>query len=254
MAEIWGTPRADELVGTDGNDLIRGGRGEDRIYGGTGDDILYGGMGNDYIEDRSGRSEISGGYGSDLISFVSGVAYGGRGNDRIVCGDESWATDGAPGAAIVGGVGNDTMRGAGWLFGDQSPGMAAQPGGNDKLTLVSDTDGVWANGGLGRDTFTVERGDGCFAVIDDFHASEDKLFAVDNSHDQPVNLFGYLDTNGNGILEGNDDAIDTDGTNLFIDLNLNDLSGHGSDEPSWLTLNNVTQVSAADWLFPDWAA
>ncbi len=267
MTEIRGTRRADDLLGTDENDLIRGGRGEDSINGALGDDTLFGGDGNDLIEDYGGRSEIYGGRGSDLISFVGGVAYGGLGNDNIVASDASWATGGAPGAAIVGGVGSDTLRGSGVLYGDQSPGMAPRPGGNDSLFLLPDQDGVWANGGRGRDTFTVETGANSSAFIDDFRAGEDKILAYDNFGEEPVNLWGRLDANGNGALEWSDSvgpdgdwstpdggAVYTDGINLYLGLDATASGPESTDATCWLTINNVTSVAAADWLFPDWAA
>ena len=265
MAEIFGTRRADQLFGTDENDLIRAGRGEDHIFSSLGDDTLYGGLGNDLIEDYEGVSTIYGMRGSDLISFARGEAWGGLGNDTIVCNDSSWAADGALGGAVaVGGVGNDTLRGHGWLWGDQAPGMPEQPGGRDRLDLLPDGDGVWAHGGLGRDTFTVEAiGDGS-AVIDDFRAGEDKLIAYGNWHDVPENLYGRLDATRDGVLDYRDSigpdgdwttpdggAVYTDGTNLYLGLDATWAGTDATDATCWLTLNNVTSVSAADWLFPD---
>lgn len=259
MAEIWGTPRRDELVGTDENDLIRGGRGEDAIYGGLGDDILYGGLGNDYIEDRDGRSEIFGGRGSDEIYFARGHAYGGLGNDFIQVDEGGWA---------IGGVGNDTLlaNGHGALWGDQGPDTPPeqQVGGNDILRLLVDNDGdsVWAHGGLGRDEFRVLANmfdASSSATIDDFHPGEDKIFAYgDVGYDLPENVWGRLDGDGNGVLDGRDSlgggAVYTDGANLFLGLNATTADQSSTDATCWLTLNNVTSVSEADWLFPDWAA
>lgn len=263
MAEIFGTPRADVLVGTDANDLIRGGRGEDSIYGGLGDDILYGGLGNDYIVDRDGRSEIWGGRGGDQIFFSDGYAWGGLGNDTIQVQ--------GPGMAI-GGVGSDTIIGSGTMWGDQTPDQPPQRGGNDRLSLTADADGSWANGGEGRDTFQVLADmfnpTPTSAVIDDFQAGQDKILAYgDVGRDLPENVWGRLDATGDGILDWRDSigpdgdwttpdggAVYTDGVNLFLGLNATTADPNATDATCWLTLHNVTQVSEADWLFPDWAA
>lgn len=265
MAEIFGTPRADDLFGTDENDLIRAGRGEDHIFSSLGDDTLYGGLGNDLIEDYEGVSTIYGMRGSDRINLVGGEAWGGLGNDSITCSDPSWGPNGALGGAMaVGGVGNDTIRGSGRLWGDQAPGMAEQPGGRDTLSLIADVDGVWANGGSGRDAFWVEANADSSAIIDDFRAGEDKLIAYGNWHDVPENLYGRLDATRDGVLDYRDSigpdgdwttpdggAVYTDGTNLYLGLDATWAGTDATDATCWLTLNNVTSVSAADWLFPD---
>ena len=256
MAEIFGTPRADTLVGTDENDLIRGGRGEDTITGGLGDDILYGGWGNDYIEDFDGRSEIWGGRGSDRIYFASGQAWGGLGNDLIQVSEGGWA---------IGGVGNDRLlvTGHGALWGDQGPGTPPeqQVVGNDRLDLIIATDGdsVWAHGGLGRDEFRVLANmfGPSSAVIDDFQSGQDKLLAYgDVGHDLPENVWGRLDDNGDGVLSWQDSlsggAVYSDGTNLFLGLNATTADPSSTDATCWLTLHGVTQVNESDWLFPDW--
>lgn len=245
MAEIFGTRRADQLFGTDENDLIRCGRNEDYANGGLGDDTLYGGDGNDLIEDYDGVSVIYGGRGSDRLYFSRGEAWGGLGNDQIVGGD-----------LAVGGVGNDNLYGSGQLWGDQVPGQPEQPGGRDVLGMVTDADGVWAHGGAGRDTFQVEANGDSSAVIADFTLGVDKLLAFSNSNDTPDNRFFALDANNDRVLDWQDSlsggAVYTDGVNLFLGLDATVADPSSTDATCWLTLNNVTSVAAADWLFPDW--
>ena len=91
MGVIFGTPRADELVGTwrseiifalGGADQVQGRAGADRIFGGAGDDALRGGPGPDSLFGGPGVDHIAGGPGDDLI-----LAAGDGTADVIDCGD-----------------------------------------------------------------------------------------------------------------------------------------------------------------------
>lgn len=248
MAEIWGTPRADTLVGTDEDDIIRGGRGEDQVYGGLGDDTLYGGLGNDLIRDQDGRSEIFGGRGSDEIHFERGKAWGGLGNDNIQVSGGGWA---------IGDVGNDTLWGRGALWGDQGPDtpVEQQTAGNDSLSLDADADGAWAHGGGGRDTFSVflYALNPTGATVDDFHPGEDRITVqADVGHDEPADstaVFLDLDANHNGVLEWTDSLSGGPdiGGGVYVDIASNTMYlvyGAGLT-----VIHGTTQITSSDWIF-----
>lgn len=236
MAEIFGTPRADVLVGTDENDLIRGGRGEDTIYGELGDDTLYGGWGNDVIQDGEGRNEIYGGRGGDVIAFRFGHAYGGLGNDSINVSGGGWA---------IGGVGDDRISGYGYLWGDQTSDMPQQAGGNDTLAMQVDATDVRANGGLGSDKFLVSLGDlPGIAVIDDFTPGVDKInISSAPGGEEVTDLFAIFDANHNGTIEETDFYS---GAGVYVDVNTNTmfLSAGGS----MIAVHGTTSISHADWV------
>lgn len=240
MADIWGTPKRDQLYGTDENDLIRGGRGEDYVYGGLGDDILYGGWGNDTITDWDGRSEIYGGRGSDRIEFTRGHAWGGWGNDTISVYGGGWA---------IGGMGNDTLSGSGALWGDQGPDTSPEQwvAGNDTLNIWADADSAIGYGGLGRDKFTVIiNGDGNVpqvGIVADFQPGVDKIRVEGwfNDGDPPFDAFRDFDSNGNGILEATDERahtkvwVDEFSQTMRLDFGASTVIVHGTTQLSYAT-------------------
>jgi Ca2+-binding RTX toxin-like protein len=68
MANLFGGPGDDRIIGTSTNDLIDGRDGNDYLEGGDGNNQIYGGSGNDIL--------VSGPRGDNL--------YGGTGNDRYI--------------------------------------------------------------------------------------------------------------------------------------------------------------------------
>lgn len=97
-------PGNDTLDGGTGQDSLYGYSGDDLLSGGDGDDTLYGGMGNDLLLGGEGDDKLFGETGQDTLD-------GGAGNDELEAG-----FDGAPGASrslLLGGAGNDTLRGTG---------------------------------------------------------------------------------------------------------------------------------------------
>lgn len=140
-ATIVGTHDDDRLVGTRGpdvffgragDDLILGRGGRDRICGGLGEDDLRGGRGNDRISsgggDPSGRgATLRGGRGHDLLvgSLDGETMFGGAGNDILRASNSNriytdalyggpgndTLTQGAEGALLVPGEGDDTVDG-----------------------------------------------------------------------------------------------------------------------------------------------
>ena len=118
---IVGTARADRLKGTRGNDVICGLGGSDRINGLGGSDVVYGGAGNDRIVGGKGNDRLIGNAGKDRL-------VGSAGRDRL-----------------IGLAGRDRLVGG---------------KGADRLVASRDRrKGDRANGGPGRDTATVNRGD-----------------------------------------------------------------------------------------------
>jgi Ca2+-binding RTX toxin-like protein len=92
MADIYGTPGNDNLVGTEDYDYIYGYEGDDtlsglgsddNLYGQEGNDVLNGGDGNDYLSGGNGNNQLNGGSGDDYIFGDAGVNVidGGDGDD-----------------------------------------------------------------------------------------------------------------------------------------------------------------------------
>ena len=86
------------LIAGAGVDTVRGGGARDAIFGEGGDDALFGDAGVDYIVAGIGNDSVDGGVDADEI-------YGEAGDD-VLNGGASFHTD-----IIVGGDGNDTIRG-----------------------------------------------------------------------------------------------------------------------------------------------
>lgn len=136
----------DYILAGAGDDIVYGDDGADLIFGGDGNDEIHGGIGNDQLYGESGESLIYGDDGNDTITLVSGVAYGGEGNDNLVSsgesslygdgGDDYISFSGSPvGGTAFGGDGNDNLIGG---------------VGNDILAGGAGDDNL--NGGNGLDT------------------------------------------------------------------------------------------------------
>ncbi len=90
-------------TGSDFSDTVDGGVRDDILLGGGGSDNLLGGDGNDFINGQAGIDSLSGGDGDDTIigNLGDNTIFGGAGDDTINC----------PGAAALGGLGNDVITG-----------------------------------------------------------------------------------------------------------------------------------------------
>lgn len=120
MATLSGTPGDDTIVGTDQADFISGGAGNDTLLGLGGDDRLFGEGGDDLLD---------GGEAADTL-------FGGAGDDTLIGGAPGPGP--VPADALHGGPGRDMLRGAGLLDGGDggdrivvSPGPASQVIGGD---------------------------------------------------------------------------------------------------------------------------
>ena len=143
---LQGTVQDDIINGTAGEDTISGLQGNDKIFGDRGSDVLSGNQNDDYLDGGKGRDTIAGGEGNDTL-------IGGLGNDLL-----------------QGDAGNDILTGV-----DTN---AINPGLEEVDTLT---------GGGGSDIFRLgdasttyydnrndaDAGDGDYALITDFNASED---------------------------------------------------------------------------------
>lgn len=141
------------VLGTDNADTVRLSESNVRYEALDGDDKISGSEFSDEILGQSGRDAIYGGSGGDLL-------FGGVGNDRIYAGSGD--------DALYGGTGNDRVyagSGQDSLFGGV---------GNDRL-IVEHVEGGEAilSGGLGKDSFEVNTGEGLSdVVITDFETHD----------------------------------------------------------------------------------
>jgi Ca2+-binding RTX toxin-like protein len=124
-ATIVGTGQDDTLRGTRGDDVIVGGRGSDTISGRGGDDRICGSAGRDVIRGKGGADSIDGGAGIDKSAGNRGkdrikpghsVAYRG-GPDRATGGPGADSLIGDLGVnSLRGGEGNDIIDGRGVVY------------------------------------------------------------------------------------------------------------------------------------------
>jgi len=132
------------LMGGDGNDTFRSSTGDDHFDGGDGFDVLdFSSHASGSLSIDLGDGTMSGGgvvYGNDTFSNIEGV-IGGSGQEVLTAAAGDGYLDGAGGndwltadlfgvTTLVGGSGNDTLRGAGF---------------NDIADYSSDTAGITVN-------------------------------------------------------------------------------------------------------------
>jgi Ca2+-binding RTX toxin-like protein len=135
-----GLLRADTLHGGDGNDSLEGNDGNDRLFGGAGLDTLTGGAGADWLSGGADNDSLTasddtyaGFTGEEIANGLVGLAdtlvggagddalwadraghmlYGGSGDDTLIVAlSNAYATDPS---ILDGGLGNDTLRAAGF--------------------------------------------------------------------------------------------------------------------------------------------
>lgn len=139
--------------------------------------VIHGTSGNDTLDGGSGDDSIYGGAGHDLLR-------GGGGSDD----------------SLLGGDGNDTLLGQtghDWLYGGA---------GADRISGADEFNELW--GGSGTDTFVHSAGSAdTDDIIYDWQNASDKV-DWDNS------LFDELDTDDNGLLNGNDEVVIDTGDDL----------------------------------------
>lgn len=102
---LWGTSRADCILGYGGDDMLFGFDGDDVIVGGPGDDTLSGGGGEDTLYGDRGGDSLFGNHGDDRLDGGEGNDFllGGEGNDTL--------NGGACHDQLVGVAGTDVLHG-----------------------------------------------------------------------------------------------------------------------------------------------
>jgi Ca2+-binding RTX toxin-like protein len=292
---IWGDAGADRLyggIGNDdlydgsGNDLLDAGDGNDLIVGGGGIKTVYAGSGDDrifmpygYMDETTGDQNPEGSM-TLLAGLGNDVAYGGHlgdnmrgeaGNDQL--------SGGAGDDRLDGGAGNDL------LYGDFGADRLIGGDGNDVLHAsdqgyAAPSEGKQSilTGGGGRDTFEygfshaddwiIDHGYGQLTdvsdVITDFTRGEDKIeissgvwSSVEGTHDEYDFKFSDLDTSGNGVITGADQAVSI-GLQSFMGEQKSSLTidvgtfGASTNDPGFsgsgtITLFSVTALTATDF-------
>jgi Ca2+-binding RTX toxin-like protein len=167
IANIVGTPLADQIVGTVGNDNIDGGAGNDTLVGGAGNDTLTGGANADTLigGDRvicttAGCTASTGAGGDDSI-------LGGAGDDTIIGGNvaDCSAQAGSTGVTAADNTGVDTIdggTGSDVVYGDNQvtncTTMTNGAGGNDVIDGGDNDDTLY--GGNNNTSATTGGNDG----------------------------------------------------------------------------------------------
>lgn len=122
---------------------VRCGVGNDTIYGQISDDRLFGGAGDDVLGGHWGANTLFGGTGNDLLLAHGGTIIGG--------------TPDHPGCFLVGGTGNDTVKGStiadDTILGGDGNDLLSAKGGEGYFGTQNGADvGDTIFGGHGRDT------------------------------------------------------------------------------------------------------
>jgi Ca2+-binding RTX toxin-like protein len=174
----------DTIIGGGADGRLRGGDAGDVLSGGDGDQRIEAGAGDDYLAGGEGNDTLAGGAGADLLD-------GGYGDD---------ASDAGEGDDFV------------WLF-----------EGEDRVTL-----------GPGADTLGIELAEtgaedryGIGAtVVADFDPAEDRIAlgvsGVDAAGEEVEvdPLAGFLDSDGDGLLNAADEAVYGSEGGIVLDLGL----------------------------------
>ncbi len=203
MAPIFGTARADSLVGEEGRDLIFGYQGDDTLAAFGGNDTLYGGAGNDRLDVYLGNNLLYGGKGNDELVADAGNdnLFGGQGNDLLSGYDGN--------DFLSGDSGNDTLLGifvASFTPGGGEIDTLVGGAGNDNFELAySDFES-----GITPQSFYTLTGNADFALILDFEVGRDKIsiYALDTYTLADMSLPGF--GSGVGVL------VTTQGENELI--------------------------------------
>lgn len=215
---ILGNEGENLLIAGAGADVVRGGAARDAIFGEDGDDQLFGDAGVDYIVGGIGRDRIDGGGDADEI-------YGQDGDDTLI-GGVGFHTD-----ILVGGIGNDILRGDSTL-GDYD--LLYGNEGDDRFYVDTPDDLVFEQAGQGTDTVYANiKGAGyyLYANIENLVLEGNTPFGVGNVLDNRMtgNAAGnyLLGGGGNDTLNGmggNDVLFGEAGNDVFVFT-----SGGGSD-------------------------
>ena len=222
---------------------------ENIIDGGTGDDEITATAAARSSDNAAASNEIRGGDGHDSI-VATASAFGDEGNgiatNTVECGDGDdsvEATADAFGIAgvrainrIDGGAGNDVLSATatstgGFIFDDPEARSELFGGAGDDNLTVAGGDGNILDGGTGNDVLTLS--DGIDTVIFALGYEEDSVFGFTKdgvaqdilqlNTDLGVGAFSELDTNGNDILDDDDDLVSIDNGSTELAFNAVDI-------------------------------
>ena len=153
------------LIALGGDDNLKGDIGDDRLFGNAGNDNLDGGIGDDLLDGLSGRDSLEGGVGNDELN-------GGTESDRLNgdIGDDLLDGDGGN-DYLVGSLGEDTLLGG---KGKDSFFFTRIESSSGETTVIVDGEVIDEDDEIRQDPVD---------LIDDFDASEDKIFIYADSFD-----------------------------------------------------------------------
>ena len=230
IEEVVGGSGDDTLTGSTDNETLRGGAGDDTLYGYAGDDTLYGDNGDDFIDERdnatstsaSGKDYISGGQGSDTVSYSLRA-----GNISVEI--DNQADDGEDGEDdnvrsdvenVIGGAGNDNITGS--TAANQITGGM----GDDIL-----------NGGSGDDTFYERTTDNTTDTGADNitgGTGSDWVIYLGSTDDVTIDLRGTDNTTDNTGTTGEKDNLFSCENAQGPDNNTRSTTIHGNDSDNIL--------------------
>ncbi len=235
---IYGRDGKDYLYGNDGADKIFGEGGDDALYGDAGKDTLDGGVGNDRLNGGLGDDRLIGGLGIDRVEFTTSSAV--RVNLLLQTQNTGQGTDTIIGVEnVLGGTGNDTIRGNGlsnYLIGNYGADELSGEAGNDRLFGGFGADkiigGAGADriggqqgndrltGGSGADRFVFNQGDG-----------KDSISGFENGIDLIEIVTGAEGMGGVTITDAGTDVRITFGN---VEVTILDISHNAIGAPDFL--------------------
>jgi Ca2+-binding RTX toxin-like protein len=179
MAMIYGSKRAEYLMGTYRDDTIYGYGGNDDIFGWAGDDRILGGFGADHIDGGDGNDTAV--YSDSDVGVTVSLATG-KGFDGTAEGDTLANVENLTGSPyddtligddgvniLDGGFGDDTIEGGGGddiLIGFY--GHDTLRGGDGSDALMGDRGNDWLDGGTGDDRMSGGEGHDVYYVDSTF--------------------------------------------------------------------------------------
>lgn len=238
--------------------IVRGTKGDDTLVAFDGDTVIAF-AGSDYVDLLGGTNIVRLGAGDDQVNgFLggqTGEAWGGVGDDYL-----NWDGSGL----AVGGKGHDEIdAGDGCrIFGDEGPSLPSRVIGNDILRTYAGAEGGVSEqtGGGGADWFrfiayydgSADSSAASTVEVTDFTKGVDKLgmsftsIPADGGNTAfytMADVFGLLDTDGNGILDGTDAPL---GPNCQTFVDDGDLVLRLREDT--FRIDDVTSISRADWI------
>jgi RTX calcium-binding nonapeptide repeat (4 copies)/Calx-beta domain len=168
MANVFGTPNPEFLVGTSdadfvlsdaGNDVVVADAGNDSASGNTGNDLLIGNAGADTLNGNDGDDTLYGDGDNDSLIGEAGndILYGGAGNDTL--------RGGTGNDILYGGAGRDTLTGGtgndGFVIGKGTGGRTLSRA--DVITDFKTGDRLRLANGLAFGDLSITQGKGRYA-------------------------------------------------------------------------------------------